>query len=78
MGSFDGFIPIFCRISLEVMISLRVILSAISAMSLMGTSLNGSLKNRIDCFCDRAVLVRNFLFISSTMADRMGSMVRLS
>nr|DAG09080.1 MAG TPA: hypothetical protein [Caudoviricetes sp.] len=78
LGSFDGFMPIFCRISLEVMISFRVILSAISAMSLMGTSLNGSRKNRIDCFCDRAVLVRNFLLISSTMADRMGSIVRLS
>ena len=47
-GSPAGLIPIICRISLEVKISFRVNLSAISAMSLTGTSLKGSLKMTID------------------------------
>ena len=77
LGSADGFRPIIWRISLGDRISFLVNLSAISASSDTGTSLNGSLKNAIDWNCDRAVLVRNFRFISSAMADTKGSIVRL-
>ena len=44
---------------------------------MVSASLNGSLKNEIDWCCDRAVLVRNFRFISSTIAEMIGSIVRL-
>ena len=49
-SSLDGFIPTICLISFDVIISFRVNLSAMSAMLLIGTSLNGSRKNLIVCF----------------------------
>ena len=66
-----------CLISLDVSISLRVNLSAISAMSFTGTSLNGSLNAMIDWPWVRAVFVKNLRRISSVNAETMGSIVLL-
>ena len=78
LGSLLGFMPMACRNSLEVMISLRVNLSAISATAETGVSLNGSRKYITDSRFARSSSVRNFRRISSTAAATMGSMVRFS
>ena len=44
---------------------------------LTGASLNGSRKNETACRWDRAVLVKKVRVISSAMADKIGSIVRL-
>ena len=61
LGSEDGLRPMICLNSLEDNNSLRVNLSAVSAILVTDINLNGSLKNIIACPCVLAVLVKNFL-----------------